>query len=351
MQKVRALVGRNQLISFFLLAYIITWGLWIPFVGPAARGSSTFEEIMVMWGLFGPAFAGIIITRFITSGGEDISLKKPLLAFILGLVLSASIVLLNISMSIESSWTIVRIIGLFLLSCLIALPPAYILSSTFSRNPAVRYLLRSLIKPRGFIVYYLIALLLPLLIDWVGSWISGISGQAAYYTPLPMTGWYAVKVVPIAFLYQAFYGNILGEEVGWRGFALPRLQVRFSPLVASLIIALLWFAWHLPLKWANPDAIPYIYYALSFIPSSILLTWLYNRTHGSLLAVGIAHVIGNVSGKIIFPITDFNLVIGFVVAFILIIADRMWGRLADVDSLDFLTGQEQKIAITPSNSA
>ena len=351
MEKLKAFIGRYRLISFFLLTYLITWGLWIPFIGPAARGSSTFAEILVMWGLFGPAFAGIIITRFIISGNEDISCKKPLLAFGIGLVLSASIVFLNISMTNVSSWTIVKIIALFLLSCLVALPPAYVLSSTLSRNPAIRYYLRSLIKPPGSVVYYLIALLLPPFMDWMGSWISGISGQAAYYAPPHMTGWHAFQVVSITFLYQSFYGNILGEEVGWRGFALPRLQVRFSPLVASLVIALLWFAWHLPLKWANPDALPYLYYALSFIPSSILLTWLYNRTHGSILAVGIAHVMGNVSGKILFPITNINLVIGFVVAIILIIADRMWGRLTGIDPSNLLSGQELGTAIPPSNSA
>lgn len=326
METVRAFIGRYPSISFFLLTYLITWGLWIPFVGPAVRGTSTFAEILVMWGLFGPAFAGIILTRLLTSDNEDISSKKTLLAFGFGLVLSASIVFLNISMTIESSWTIGRIIGLSLLSCLVALPPAYVLSSTCSRNPAIRSYLRSLVKPHGPVVYYLIALLLPPFMNWVGSWISGIFGQAAYYAPARMTDGHAFQAASITFLYQSFYGNILGEEIGWRGFALPRLQVSFSPLVASLAIALLWFAWHLPLKWANPDAIPYLYFALSFIPSSILLTWLYNRSHGSILVVGIAHVMGNVSGKILFPITDISLVIGFVVAIILIIADRMWRR-------------------------
>ena len=106
MDKVRAFVERYQLISFFLLTYLITWGLWIPFTGPAARGTSTLKEILVIWGVFGPALAGIVITRFITSGDDDINRKKPILVFCLGLVLSALIVVLNISMSIGSSWTI-----------------------------------------------------------------------------------------------------------------------------------------------------------------------------------------------------------------------------------------------------
>jgi len=351
MDKVRAFVKRYQIISFFLLTYLITWGFWIPFIGPATRGTSTFAEIFATWGIFGPAFAGIIITQLITSGDFDINRKKPILAFCFALVLSALILVLNISMSIGSSLTIARMIILFLFSLLVAIPPAFIFSSAFSRNHGVRDYLRSLIKPRGPVIYYLIALLLPPLMYWLGTLMSDALGQASYYAPPPLTGLDAIRVISITFLYQFFYGNVLGEEVGWRGFALPRLQARFSPVVASLVIALAWFPWHLPLKWGNPDVIPYLYHALSFIPSSILLTWIYNRTHGSILAVGIAHVMGNVSGKILFPITDSRLIIGFVVAIILIVTDRMWEKLAGVDSSNLLPGQEQGITIPPSNSA
>lgn len=199
--------------------------------------------------------------------------------------------------------------------------------------------MRPLIKPRGPFVFYLIALLLPPFKDWSGSLISGILGRSAYYSPPPLTGWHAVEVIFITFLYQFFFGNTLGEEVGWRGFALPRLQEKYSPLVTSFVIVLFWFPWHLPSKWANPDVIPYLYYALSFIPSSILLTWLYNRTHGSILVVGIAHVMANVSGKVLFPITDSSLLIGFIIAIILIFADHMWENRADEYALEHFRGQ------------
>ena len=150
--------------------------------------------------------------------------------------------------------------------------------------------------------------------------------------PLPSNGWEAIIIILTIFIYQFFYGNVLGEEVGWRGFALPRLQARFSPLFASLIIAFVWFPWHLPLKWLNPDTIPYLFYALTFIPQSIFLTWIYNRTEGSILAVGIAHVATNVSGNLLFPITDGCLIASMLVAIILIIGDRMWEKLSSENS-------------------
>lgn len=131
----------------------------------------------------------------------------------------------------------------------------------------------------------------------------------------------------LAFFYQFCFANVLGEEVGWRGFALPRLQSRFSPLIASLIFTPIWFVWHLPLKLANPDLLPYLFYGLTFIPSTILLTWIYNRTGGSILAVGLAHVCINLAGKYLFPISHGMLILGFILVIILILIDRMWEKL------------------------
>jgi uncharacterized protein len=90
-----------------------------------------------------------------------------------------------------------------------------------------------------------------------------------------------------------FFG--FGEEVGWRGFALPRLQTgRRSALVAALILSLFWAAWHVPLfsfamglKSMGLAAIAGWFF--SIVTGSILLAWLYNSTGGSILIVAIFH--------------------------------------------------------------
>jgi membrane protease YdiL (CAAX protease family) len=90
-----------------------------------------------------------------------------------------------------------------------------------------------------------------------------------------------------------FYG--FGEEVGWRGFALPRLQTgRRSALTAALILGLFWAAWHIPLfsfamsfKSMGLVAIPGWF--ISMLVGSVLLAWLYNSTGGSVLIVAIFH--------------------------------------------------------------
>lgn len=100
-------------------------------------------------------------------------------------------------------------------------------------------------------------------------------------------------VLPIAFLYILVLGGPLQEEAGWRGTLLDQSQSRFSPLVASIGVGLVWAVWHLPLFQLPSAGIyydkPFWGLALSTVLLSILLTWLYNRTSGSLLAVMVMH--------------------------------------------------------------
>jgi membrane protease YdiL (CAAX protease family) len=85
-----------------------------------------------------------------------------------------------------------------------------------------------------------------------------------------------------------FIGPGLFEEIGWRGFALPHLQRRYSALVSSLIIGLVWAFWHFP---NFPAFTPSMLAA--FVPKiialSLIFTWVYNSTGGSLFAVVLLH--------------------------------------------------------------
>jgi membrane protease YdiL (CAAX protease family) len=88
----------------------------------------------------------------------------------------------------------------------------------------------------------------------------------------------------------------MGEELGWRGFLLPRIQQRYNSLLSGLIVGLIWALWHLPL-WLLPgygwDAVPYWSFALGAISCSVLMTWILNNTDGSLLMASIMHLMMN----------------------------------------------------------
>ena len=96
-----------------------------------------------------------------------------------------------------------------------------------------------------------------------------------------------------------FLVNLLSnvwEEIAWRGFALPRLQARFSALAASLILGILWAVWHFPLL-LNPknpmSGYPWHMMVINISAMSIIYAWLYNNTRGSLLLATLFHAASN----------------------------------------------------------
>jgi len=95
--------------------------------------------------------------------------------------------------------------------------------------------------------------------------------------------------------------NALGEELGWRGCALPKLQARHSALTASIVLGLFWGLWHIPAWIAQeqiaPAPLPVFLQITSTIPAAILFTWIYNNTAGSLLPVWLFHASIAITGS------------------------------------------------------
>lgn len=87
-----------------------------------------------------------------------------------------------------------------------------------------------------------------------------------------------------------------GEEMGWRGYVLPRLQAKHRALTASLILGVIWGCWHLPKYIGHFSATTFVWSLLHFVAFAVLLTWLYNNTRGSLLVVAICHALSNTVG-------------------------------------------------------
>jgi CAAX protease family protein len=88
------------------------------------------------------------------------------------------------------------------------------------------------------------------------------------------------------------------EETGWRGFALPRLQRSWGPVLASLVVGSLWGLWHLPDFFYLPSVqsgISFPLFLAGTVSTSILFTWVFNGTGGSLLMVSILHSSFNAS--------------------------------------------------------
>ena len=107
-------------------------------------------------------------------------------------------------------------------------------------------------------------------------------------------------LVPIGLLIWLL--GAVPEEFGWRGYALERLLKGNSPLVASLILGLVWGVWHLPLHFISTSTqyvIPIWQYLLQTIVLSVIYTWLFRGTNGSILIAGIFHAMANITGAVI----------------------------------------------------
>jgi membrane protease YdiL (CAAX protease family) len=129
--------------------------------------------------------------------------------------------------------------------------------------------------------WYVIALLLPLVVTALRTAIETFSGVVG-----------PVELQPIAALSLVVFVLVAGEEIGWRGFALPRLQARYGPWVASAVIGMIWAAWHFPLFFmpSMPQyGTPFISYVPYLIALSTIMTILAMETRGSVIIATVFH--------------------------------------------------------------
>jgi membrane protease YdiL (CAAX protease family) len=161
----------------------------------------------------------------------------------------------------------------------------------------VNDLLKALFQWRVGLVWYLVAVFGPLALLLSGRIITSLLGFSA--------GGSAFQGDLFSLAVSAFVMSLFSnpwEEVGWRGFALPHLQKRYTALFATLVVGALWGAWHLPLFFwvGNPmSGYPFLPWFAGTVAGAFVYTWLYNSTKGSLLPVTLFHVALNTFGVVV----------------------------------------------------
>jgi uncharacterized protein len=151
-------------------------------------------------------------------------------------------------------------------------------------------LLRRMVRWRVRPVWYAVALLLPVAISGGAALLNVVVLGASAPSPAELGAWSGL--VPTFFL-QLLVPGIGGawEEPGWRGYALPKLQGGHSALLASLILGVVWAFWHLPLMVIGQIHLSDPVYIVAW---TVVLTWVFNNTNGSVLIAMLMHNIHNV---------------------------------------------------------
>jgi uncharacterized protein len=320
--RIASVVVRRPLTTYFLLTYAVSWTAWKACDRLFARGEVAAVPF-IMLGIFGPGLAGILLSGIAAPGtGERRRVGSPT-AFVLAWLGSTPLIVMNQVFADGRPLSAATVAA----SVAAALMPASVVSAIFSRIPGIRQHLASLVRPRGPVIYYPLALVLFAAIWSIGATLSRGVGLPVPQRAVPAE---AARIgllggITLQFVYN-FLLNGLSEEVGWRGFALPRLQARYSPLTASAILWVFWSAWHVPayLGGVAPQSLENTLVELVLIlPVTILFTWFYNRTGGSLLAVALLHPAMNTATHFL-PVTLGGLVILATCAAFAVTCDRMW---------------------------
>ena len=176
------------------------------------------------------------------------------------------------------------------LTALLGPAAAAFVTAALTGRDAWRDLLARLTSWRVSMRWYGLALLLPVVISLLRTGIELLAGAPR-----------SVGVMPVSLLSAMVFVLVAGEEIVWRGLELQILLERFGPWRASVILGAMWSLWHLPLFFMTtmPQyGTPFVSYIPYLIALSIILTWLMQKTRGSVVIATLFHGAVNTFGVI-----------------------------------------------------
>lgn len=140
---------------------------------------------------------------------------------------------------------------------------------------------------KDFNKWYWFALLAPLAVCFISYVASSLIESDRLLFPNLHEPFYVFLIECLVIIIGSY-----GEEIGWRGFLLPKLQERHSLLTSSLIIGLVWGIWHLQLRFGLPVFFVYLFLVMEL---SLVFSWITNKTGNNILAAVILHSTFNIS--------------------------------------------------------
>lgn len=235
----KALVEKNKLVAFVLFAYAFSWLCWSPVIHIIRAdlfASPGWAIALIFLGGYGPSFSALLMS------------------------------------AITGGWV------------------------------SVKTLVKKLFNWRvGFNWYAIIFLIWPIIFALGASLYVKLGGS------LGSTNYGLLPWIPAVYVVSIFLGP-LAEELGWRGFALPILYEKYGFVGSSIILGIIWAMWHAPLFWAatgtavsgfDVNATNVSLFVLWTVGASVIYTWVYKNTCGSVLIAVLLHLSTNASGTVL----------------------------------------------------
>lgn len=201
---------------------------------------------------------------------------------------------------------------------------AVIVAGRTEGKEGVRALFRKLLIGRVGLRWYLFAIF-GLAVIYVAVIVFHNLIAGASVLPLLSDQLPPLSIGPMALYLAPMFiviGIINGEELGWRGFALPRLQAKYNALTSSLILGVIWTLFHLPLFFtvtgSSQSGWPFPSFLISTVAMSILYTWMFNNTRGSVLLAYLLHAAANTWSQV-FSIDHANPLVGWILTGLLVL--------------------------------
>jgi membrane protease YdiL (CAAX protease family) len=316
-------IADHPVVAFFALTYVISWPAF-------ATTLLLFPDSMVLQGtlgslaVFAPALAAMLVAATCDPRREGANRSARRVAF-------AAVWLLATVTLVLFVWRVRGVPpngGIAAFAAVLSILPAFTVSRAFSGVAGIRRHFATLLTPRGNPLWYAVALLTFPAVQLAGLGLTLASGAGSTESDLGPGPDLDAGVASLMFLNGLLFAGGVNEESGWRGFALPRLQGRFCPLVSALIVWIFWALWHLPMDLASgaPAASILTNRLLFNAMWSVLFAWVFNRTRGSVLAPALFHPAMNTSGDLL-PATDLATLLFLALTVAAIASDRMWRRL------------------------
>lgn len=322
----KSLIRSNPIISYLIITFLITWLFWFTPMIISLPKDIILGIILI--GGFGPAIAAFILLHFHSGIKIKIESKSLFWIFSVIAILIISLAFFFVKNGNSDAWgrnfwnglNELSVLGVILLlaSCFFW---GLMMSNSKKLNLRENYLKSFLFDSSKLKWYAFAVLFYPILyaLGYVFGKLFSFETSVYFFNPDPY--------FLLAFLLTFFFTGA-PEEFGWRGFFQKELQKKYNPLITSILIALVWSTWHIPLHYNGFYSHDFDFldrFLVSF-QLGLLFTWCYNKSGYSILTVMILHTMNNNVGKIFGSSYYPAMTLGIIIVLIFIIDNKMWKR-------------------------